>query len=77
MDVILDVVDTFALDRLYAFVLPDKFATSFGNNTVSNLNERVKLYYPLEASQWAEASLWKRDNVVRQLISFTLIMWYV
>ncbi|KAJ5894664.1 hypothetical protein N7495_006355 [Penicillium taxi] len=75
MDVILDVVDTFALDRFYAFILPDKFATGLGNNTLSNLNEHVKHYYPLEASHWAEASAWKRDHIGRQLISFMLIMW--
>ncbi|KAJ5591857.1 uncharacterized protein N7459_002226 [Penicillium hispanicum] len=77
MDVILDVLDTFVFDRCYASLLPDPFAIS-GNNTLSQqpfLNHHVKVYYPLEPSQWAEASRWKRDHMARQTVSLFIIAW--
>lgn len=76
MDVVLDVLDTFVFDRFYASVLPD---TRAPNNTTDNfdfkpsLNRYVRIYYDLEPSQWAESSLWKRDDLVRQATSFVLI----
>ena len=79
MDVVLDVLDTFVFDRCYASLLPDPFAIP-SNDTLSQqpfLNHNVKVYYPLEPSQWAEASRWKRDNVTRQTISLFIIAWYI
>ncbi|KAJ5183855.1 hypothetical protein N7492_001471 [Penicillium capsulatum] len=77
MDVLLDILDTFVFDRLYALVWPDAFAT-YDNSTVlgtSHLNQNVRLYYPLEPSPWAEASRFKRDDLVRQSLSLFLLIW--
>lgn len=76
MDVVLDVLDTFLLDKFYASVLPDKL--SGGNTTESldfkpPLNRHVKAYYDLAPSQWADSSIWKRDDLLRQYSSFFLI----
>ena len=74
MDVILDILDTFLLDRCYASLLPDP---NYSNATVFDIkpavNQHVGVYYPLQASEWAYASLWKRDNLLRQFTSFFLI----
>ncbi|KAJ5239256.1 hypothetical protein N7468_003875 [Penicillium chermesinum] len=74
MDVVLDVLDTFVLDRFYASVLPD---TTSRNATDIDfkplLNRHVGIYYSLEPSPWAESSLWKRDDLLRQGTSFFLI----
>ncbi|KAJ5648170.1 hypothetical protein N7490_004542 [Penicillium lividum] len=73
MDIILDVLDTFVFDRCYASLLPDP---SFGNSTLyfrPAVNQHVNIYYPLQASDLAYASLWKRDNIARQSVSFFLI----
>ncbi|KAF7590321.1 hypothetical protein BBP40_002971 [Aspergillus hancockii] len=77
MDVILDVIDTFVLDRLYAAILPsspiDPLHTTPENHI--RYNQHVGIYYPLEPSRWADASQWKRDNINRQAISLFLITW--
>ncbi|KAJ5083565.1 hypothetical protein N7456_012992 [Penicillium angulare] len=74
MDVILDILDTFVFDKCYASLLPDP---TFANTTAFELsppvNQHVSLYYPLQASQWAYASVWKRDNILRQFVSFFFI----
>ncbi|KAI2998554.1 hypothetical protein CBS147482_7467 [Aspergillus niger] len=75
MDVVLDVLDTFVLDRVYASVLPG------GNNSTSDfdtsflLNQNVGRYYPLQPSQWATVSRWKRDDLPRQATSLLFITW--
>ena len=77
MDVLLDVFDTFVLDRCYASIFPDPTG-GLGNTTNDfrpPLNQHVGVYYPLEPSQWAEASLWKRDHILRQTVSLFLITW--
>ncbi|KAJ5994759.1 hypothetical protein N7481_001736 [Penicillium waksmanii] len=78
MDVFLDVLDTFVFDRFYASIAPDHF-TGANNSTLfaqeSNLNRHVRVYYPLEPSQWAESSVWKRDDLARQSFSLFLIAW--
>lgn len=74
MDVLLDVLDTFVFDRLYAAILPDTNADSAVIDS-SLLNQHVKLYFPLEPSSWAEASLLKRDNTARQTLSLFLMIW--
>ena len=73
MDVILDVLDTFVLDRFYAWVLPG----AAGQEGVADplLNQHVNLYYPLQPSKWAEASQWKRDNMARQSLTLFLLSW--
>ncbi|KAJ5736988.1 uncharacterized protein N7483_002113 [Penicillium malachiteum] len=74
MDVILDILDTFVFDRCYASLLPDP---TFHNTTAFELqapvNQHVTKYFPLQASELAYASEWKRDNIARQYISFFLI----
>ncbi|CAG8165805.1 unnamed protein product [Penicillium salamii] len=78
MDIFLDVLDTFILDRCYAFLSPDPAAIlKDGSLTAPDLNRHVKVYYPLQPSNWAEASLWKRENLSRQALSLYLITWYV
>lgn len=74
MDVLLDVLDTFVFDRLYAAILPDTTAGS-GIMDLSLLNQHVKLYFPLEPSHWAQASLLKRDHMARQTLSLFLMIW--
>jgi lathosterol oxidase len=76
MDVFLDILDTLILDRCYAFLSPDLNASlESGNSTNSQLNRHVKIYYPMQPSKWAEASLWKRDDLARQALSLYLITW--
>lgn len=76
MDIFLDVLDTLILDRFYASLSPDPAAT-FNNDTLStaNLNRHIRLYYPMQPSKWAEASLWKRDDIARQALSLYMITW--
>jgi hypothetical protein len=78
MDVFLDICDTFFFDRLYASILP---RTDFPNNdTLQNIgveayNQHVQLYYPLQPSEWAASSSWKREDLCRQALSLFLITW--
>ncbi|CAG8209185.1 unnamed protein product [Penicillium olsonii] len=74
MDIFLDILDTFVLDRCYAYLSPDP-ASQYTNLTSPDLNRHVKVYYPLEPSKWAEASLWKREDLSRQALSLYLITW--
>lgn len=77
MDVVLDVLDTFFLDRCYAFLLPDATAQLWDNTTTNPLlNQHVNVYYTLPPSQWAEASRWKRDSLPRQTLTLFLLSWY-
>ncbi|KAL2837898.1 hypothetical protein BJY01DRAFT_39137 [Aspergillus pseudoustus] len=75
MDVLLDVLDTFVFDRLYASILPAPNPSPYDAGTWHNYNEHVGLYVPLEPSPYVDASLWKRDNIVRQAMSLFLISW--
>ncbi|KAJ5370562.1 uncharacterized protein N7496_006654 [Penicillium cataractarum] len=75
MDVLLDVLDTFVFDRFYAAILPDTAPDSRAIN-LSLLNQHVKVYFPLEPSSRAEASLLKRDNMARQTLSLFLMIWF-
>ncbi|KXG50033.1 Fatty acid hydroxylase [Penicillium griseofulvum] len=76
MDIFLDILDTLILDRCYALLSPDPTAISKNDNLASaNLNRHVGLYYPMQPSKWAEASLWKRDDIARQALSLYLIIW--
>lgn len=72
MDILLDVLDTFVLDRLYAAVLP-----VHGNAIKPSMpyNENVGRYLELAPTQWAYLSRWPRDNAVRQFLSLFMITW--
>ncbi|KAJ5519026.1 Fatty acid hydroxylase [Penicillium expansum] len=76
MDIFLDILDTLVLNRCYALLSPDPTAT-FNNNTLPavDLNRHVRVYYPMQPSKWAEASLWKRDDIARQALSLYVITW--
>jgi lathosterol oxidase len=63
MDIALDLLDTFFLDRTYAWALPHP---GVGRNSSLDVNLRLD---PNPAS----TSLWARDNVYRQSISILLI----
>lgn len=76
MDIFLDILDTLVLDQCYAFLSPDPAAILNGDlPTNANLNRHVGIYYPMQPSKWAEASLWKRDDIARQALSLYLITW--
>ncbi|PYH98283.1 copper-transporting ATPase [Aspergillus ellipticus CBS 707.79] len=75
MDVILDVLDTFVFDRVYATVLPGA-NTTLEYDFQPPVNQHVGRYYPLEASQWATASSWRRDYLPRQAASLFFLMWF-
>ncbi|KAL4910646.1 hypothetical protein BDW74DRAFT_1065 [Aspergillus multicolor] len=76
MDVILDVLDTFLFDRVYASVLPA--SSSVGDAALGSqklYNQHIGRYVPLPPSPYVDASMWKRDAIVRQSISLFLISW--
>lgn len=76
MDIVLDVVDTFALDRLYASVLPASQTQVIANKPLlSTYNQVVSRYVPLSPSPWAALSSWPRDDIRRQAISLFFITW--
>lgn len=72
MDVLLDVLDTFVLDRAYAAVLP-----VHGNPIKPSVpyNENVGRYLELAPTRWAYLSRLPRDHILRQFLSFFLITW--
>lgn len=76
MDVFLDVLDTFFFDRLYALVLP---ATNSVEDAVREsqklYNQNIGRYVPLAPSAYVDASMWKRDDILRQATSLFLIAW--
>ena len=89
MDVVLDIFDTFLLDRLYASLLP---ATSYdvsrniakdaaATTTFSSMREAptpynfASQYIQLEPSVYAYMSAWRRDDIYRQMLSLYLITW--
>ncbi|KAL2850857.1 hypothetical protein BJX68DRAFT_255035 [Aspergillus pseudodeflectus] len=75
MDVLLDVLDTFVFDRLYASILPSPHPILYDAGTRNAYNKHIGLYIPLEPSLYVDASLWKRDHIVRQATSLFLISW--
>lgn len=90
MDVVLEVFDTFALDRFWAIVHPavslvfyDSVQDGYANATFSKAGEVHNAYqyspatqlFSLEPSVWAYRSAWPRDNIYRQIISLYLITW--
>lgn len=87
MDIVLEVLDTYAFDYAYAYFLPAKPAPyGFGdvngaNSTAQTLSswqyKPATHLFSLEPSQAAYMSAWPRDNIYRQAISLYLITWFV
>ncbi|KAI9826222.1 MAG: c-5 sterol desaturase [Sarea resinae] len=90
MDIVLEVLDTFFFDRVYATLLPASSATVVANSfkdgaanaTVTGPIPQNYQYHPsteyfqLKPSQWAYMSAWPRDNIVRQSVSLYFITWF-
>jgi lathosterol oxidase len=76
MDVFLDVLDTIFFDRLYAMVLPAPSPVGDAVRESQKLyNQNIGRYIPLAPSPYVDASIWKRDDIVRQTTSLFLIAW--
>lgn len=73
MDILLDVLDTFVLDRVYAAVLP---VHGEALKPSQPYNENVGRYLELAPSEWASLSRWPREFIGRQFLSFFIITWY-
>lgn len=90
MDIVLEVVDTFALDYAYAYLLPagpapyDLAATDLKNQTLKAvassastwIYEPASTYLNFAPSAAAYMSAWPRDYIWRQFISLFAITWY-
>jgi hypothetical protein len=92
MDIILEIVDTYLFDPLYAKLLPGASPPSFGANaTYSSFKaeptsyavphatwqyEPSTHYFSLQPSQYAYMSAWARDDWRRQAVTLFLITWY-
>ena len=88
MDIVLEIFDTFLLDRLYATTLPGS-ASDIAENTLTKSTATFfsarevpttavlasSQYLHLEPSQYAYMSAWPRDNIWRQALSLYLITW--
>jgi lathosterol oxidase len=87
MDIALELVDTYVLDKVYASLLPAKIPSYNINNGLHN-----STIYDLKASSpWqfepassmisftpgeaAYMSQWNRDNIYRQAVSLFFITW--
>jgi len=88
MDIVLEVLDTYGLDRLYATLLPASPATvatnalkdAAANATFSGVGSNYQYhpstgYFQLQPTEWAYMSAWPRDNIWRQTLSLYLITW--
>ncbi|GAB1217880.1 Delta(7)-sterol 5(6)-desaturase erg3B [Aspergillus terreus] len=84
MDVLLDVLDTFVFDRLYATLFPVSPAVLHSQTThgvsqngteLASVNTHINRYISLEPSEWAAKSTWSRDNIYRQFLSLFLMTW--
>ena len=73
MDVLLDVLDTFILDRLYAAVLPVPHGSAIQPSLP--YNESLGRYLEIAPSKWALLSRWPREFAGRQFVSLFLMMW--
>ncbi|ODV92483.1 hypothetical protein CANCADRAFT_30630 [Tortispora caseinolytica NRRL Y-17796] len=73
MDIVLEIVDTFFFDRVYAELFPLRPAT--GNSTYVNQIVELPRAQFLDPTEWAVKSSLPRDNVVREFISLFLIVW--
>lgn len=87
MDIVLEIADTFVLDRFYATLLPasplihNKGLVKNATATFSSVRELPTAihgsgqFFQLEPSRYAHMSSWPRDNVWRQGLSLYLITW--
>jgi lathosterol oxidase len=86
MDVVLEIVDRFVLDRLYATVYPlsaerlSMVLDSGFNGTLVNAHPSYTFtpaskYLTVSPTEYAYLSQWPRDNPIRQAISMFLILW--
>ncbi|KAJ0420984.1 hypothetical protein BJY00DRAFT_283389 [Aspergillus carlsbadensis] len=73
MDLVLDILDTFLFDRVYSTLLPPSGENPSNGNYI--YNQAISEYMPLEASEWADRSALRRDNILRQTISLFIIAW--
>lgn len=71
MDLVLDIVDTFVLDRVYSTLLP-----SNTTSTDVEYNQNIAQYIDMPPSEWAGKSLVARDNPFRQGITLFILTWY-
>ncbi len=88
MDIVLEAVDTYALDYVYAYLLPagpapfDLLGNGLKNQTVDVLTSTWKFvpastYVSFAPRAAAFLSAWPRDYIWRQFISLFLITWCV
>jgi lathosterol oxidase len=77
MDVVLDVLDTFVFDKLYALLLPAKSFDLLDQDSVVDYNSHINRYVTLTPSQYAVESSLARDNILRQFLSLFITIWLV
>ncbi|KAF3769664.1 hypothetical protein M406DRAFT_343800 [Cryphonectria parasitica EP155] len=86
MDVVLEVLDTFGVDYIYATLYPAHPASYNFQNPPANqsIDQQVfstwvykpsTEYFSLEPSKYAYMSAWPRDNIFRQALSLFFIVW--
>ncbi len=85
MDIVLELVDTFALDYVYAAAYPARPAP-FDYLHAGGINATAQAFstwqykpathfFSVEPSQAAYMSAWPRDNIYRQFLSLFFITW--
>jgi Delta7-sterol 5-desaturase len=87
MDIVLEIVDSFTADYIYAFLLPVRpapYGFSYGTTANATAVETLSAwqykpatsFFSIQPSQAAYLSAWSRDNIFRQGISLFFITWY-
>lgn len=72
MDVILEILDPIALDKVYAWALPHPGAPGDLHSNSSYLNSSLEFDAAAAAAAPA-SSLWARDNIYRQIVSILFL----
>lgn len=72
MDVILEILDPIALDKVYAWALPHPGAPGDFHSNSSYLNSSLEFDAAAAAAAPA-SSLWPRDNIYRQIVSILFL----
>lgn len=86
MDIVVEVLDTFAFDYIYANCHPARPAPYDYPYPPSNETQTQQVFSPwtykpstnffsLPPSQHAYMSAWPRDNIYRQAVSLFMIVW--
>lgn len=82
MDIVLEIVDSFVADHVYAWALPAKPApydlhlANATSQTFSPWQYKPSTYlFSIQPSQAAYMSQWSRDNIYRQSLSLFAITW--